>query len=358
MNGLVIGGGPVGTLLGWALATGGETVALIRRGAPAGGERATLTVIRPDDGSASVDVAAAPSVARAGGGEAPDWVLLAVKAFDVEDVLSSLPPWPTTTLVSVQNGIGTEEAVLGHRPDGPLVAASLTASVELEAEGRVRWRRPGGIGLAAVRGVAGVTPAHLATSFSAAGLTAQEYPDWRSMKWSKLVGNLVANATSALLDLAPAELYADPVVYELERDQLREAFAVMRALDLRPVALPGADIPRLELALALPARISRPILGRVVGDARGGKDPSLRMGMAASAGRSEIGWLNGAVARAGATVGVATPVNAALAGLAERALDDEALRDRLRRNPAALAAAVEAQRELRGGVASGSSAPS
>ena len=123
------------------------------------------------------------------------------------------------------------------------------------------------------------------------------------MKWSKLVANLVGNATSAIVGRPPAEVYADPLGYEVERLQVREAIAVIRRSGLRVVALPGADVRLLDLATRLPAAIARPILSRVVGGARGGKAPSLLLTAQSGAERSEVEWLNGAVARAATDLG-------------------------------------------------------
>jgi 2-dehydropantoate 2-reductase len=52
-------------------------------------------------------------------------------------------------------------------------------------------------------------------------------------------------------------------------------------------------------------------MARTVAGGRGSKMPSLHVALAAGK-RSEVGWLNGAVARAGSTLGIPTPVNTAL----------------------------------------------
>jgi 2-dehydropantoate 2-reductase len=119
----------------------------------------------------------------------------------------------------------------------------------------------------------------------------------------------------------PASIYADPDLFEVERDQLREALAVMRARGLRPVSLPGTPVPLLAFAVTLPAVLGRTALGLVVGSARGGKDPSLR-GAIQGGPPTEAGWLNGAVVRAGASLAIPTPVNEALARLADEAASD------------------------------------
>jgi 2-dehydropantoate 2-reductase len=130
------------------------------------------------------------------------------------------------------------------------------------------------------------------------------------MKWSKLLANLIANASSALLDMTPAQIFADRRLFEVEIAALREALAVMGALELRVVDLPG--LPTRALAFAtgkLPTGLSRPLMARAVGRGRGGKMPSLHIDAHAGRGKSEVDWLNGAVARRGAELGVPTPVN-------------------------------------------------
>jgi len=162
------------------------------------------------------------------------------------------------------------------------------------------------------------------------------------MKWSKLLGNLLGNATSAILDLDPAGVVADPALFAVERRQLEEALAVMDRLGLRPVGLPGAAVDWLVRLLRLPDPLARPVLRAVVGKARGGKSPSLRGHVAGSApGPSEVGWLNGAVAERARALGLAAPVNARLADLVEAVVADPARRAWFRGRPDRLLAALD-----------------
>jgi 2-dehydropantoate 2-reductase len=66
-------------------------------------------------------------------------------------------------------------------------------------------------------------------------------------------------------------------------------------------------------------------MARAVGRGRGGKMPSLHIDLHSGRGRSEVGWLNGAVLRHGEALGVDTPVNrvlyATLSGLMSGDLD-------------------------------------
>ncbi len=90
---------------------------------------------------------------------------------------------------------------------------------------------------------------------------------------------------------------------------LREALAVMRALGIGVIDLPGVPVRALALGTRLPASIARPLMRKAVGGGRGGKMPSFHIDLHSGRGRSEVEWLNGAVARYGERAGVPTPVN-------------------------------------------------
>jgi 2-dehydropantoate 2-reductase len=340
MHVLVVGAGAVGSYLGWAVAAGGGRTTLVRRSfAGEATETSQLRLVHPDGTETTVEVGVARSVEEAAA-LAPDLVVLAVRQYDLGDALASLAAVPDVPLLTAQNGVGAEEAAAEARPGTALLAASVTASVDREPDGTVNLLRRGGVGLAAVRGEgAAELVDDLATTFRAAGVEVAVHGDAAAMKWSKVVANLVANATSGILDMDPASIYADADLFEIERDQLREALAVMRARGLRPVSLPGTPIPLLAFATTLPAVLARTALGLVVGSARGGKDPSLR-GAIQGGPPTEAGWLNGAVVRAGASLNVATPVNEALARLADEVASDATRRAWFRQRPDRLLEAI------------------
>lgn len=333
MHVLVVGAGAVGSYLGWAVAAGGGRTTLVRRSfAVEAGATSPLRLVHPDGTESRVEVGVVRSVEQAIA-LVPDLVVLAVRQYDLEDALASLAALPDVPVLTAQNGVGAEEAATEARPGAALLAASVTASVDRDPEGTVNLLRRGGVGLAAVRGEgAGALVDDLATTLRAAGVEVAVHADAAAMKWSKVVANLVANATSGILDMDPAAIYADPDLFELERDQLREALAVMRARGLRPVSLPATPVPLLAFAVTLPAVLGRTALGLVVGSARGGKDPSLR-GAIQGGPPTEAGWLNGAVVRAGASLAVSTPVNEALARIADEAAANPDRRAWFRQRP-------------------------
>ncbi len=250
MTDLVVGAGSIGTLLSWGLAAGGRDVAIVRRGSAGPPHQVEVTVVDAggNRASAAVTEVASPSDLAS----APDVIVFAVKTFDLAAAAASCAAWPSAPALTVSNGVGAEEIIAEARPGAGVIAGSVTVSVEGAGEGTVTRLNRGGVALAPVRGDVGALTDDLVAAFDAAGFRSQRLGDAAGMKWSKLVANLVGNASSAILDMSPAEIYADPGAFRIERRQLIEALEVMGGLNLRTVALPGADVRLLALGVRLP----------------------------------------------------------------------------------------------------------
>jgi 2-dehydropantoate 2-reductase len=310
VNILIFGAGAIGGLVGGRLALAGHRVCLVARPAvieavAQHGLRLALPASRGEQTVRDIGLAESASAAWAF-----DLVILTVKSYDTASAIAALQAIPRTPILSLQNGVGNEEALAAaFGPEG-VIAGTITIPVSTPTPGRiVQERARGGIGLAGLTPQADLDP--WAEVLGQAGFRVVTYRDYRAMKWSKLLLNLIANASVAILGCAPGAIFTDPRLFRLERAMLRETLAVMDAIGLRVVAQPGYATDWLAWAIrALPAWLLRPLLQPLVAGGRGAKPPSLALGMAR--GRSEVGWLNGAVVRYGQQAGVPTPVNAAL----------------------------------------------
>jgi 2-dehydropantoate 2-reductase len=140
-------------------------------------------------------------------------------------------------------------------------------------------------------------------------LNPRGYSNAAAMKWSKLLTNLIANPTSAILDMTAAEVFGNSKLYQVEIEMLRECLSVMKAQGIPVVDLPGTPVRALAFATELPSWLSRPFVARAVGMGRGGKMPSFHIDLHSGRGKSEVDYLHGAVVRAGKKCGVPTPVN-------------------------------------------------
>lgn len=336
---LVVGAGAIGILVGARLTLGGHQVTFVVR--PSLEERLRRDGVRLTDGESEHilrNVGLAASVAAAAT-TTYDWIAVTVKAYDVPGAAREIgeswrKPPPVATF---QNGIGSEETAAATLASERIVPVSVTIPVSVPGPGQVEARKRGGLGVAPFA-LAHVTDARrVYEALHSAGFTTAWYDDYQAMKWSKLLTNMMGNATSAILDMAPEAVYANPRLFRVELAALREAVAVMNAWGFKAVNLPGLPVSILAWAAStLPAAVLRPILQRLIAGGRGGKMPSLNIDMTGGKGRSEIVYLNGAVHAWGARKGIAAPVNRILTETLEGLIQGHLAWDDYRRQPEAL----------------------
>ena len=351
MRVLIIGAGAVGTFVGARLALGGHDVTLVGRTGLAEAVRVGgLTLIEPSGSRHTTAVHAVADIAAAFTGSPSasssaspyDLALVTVKAYDTAGVIAELRAIDArqlSPLLTLQNGVGNEEALVGAFGAAQIVSGAIDTPVSVPAPGQVQVHRE--------RFKAGVAPVGQGAPVAAAagllqdaGFTTSLFADYRRLKWSKLLMNLLANAQCAILDWTPARVMADPTAARLEALAWQEAFAVMAAQGIRPVAMAGYPLPLLApFVRRLPATwLARGLKGFVAGG-RGSKMPSLHVALAAGR-HSEVGWLNGAVAGYGRGAGVPTPVNDTLTDVLTTLSNGGAGREEWRGRPETIAISV------------------
>jgi 2-dehydropantoate 2-reductase len=202
---VVVGGGVIGSLYAAHLARVGEVWALTRRPEHAAAlEASGLRVSGKSEFTATLRATADES-------ELPDagLVILATKATDVDDAAARLAGRvPSATVMTIQNGLGTEEIVRAHGERRLLSAVTFMSGVrhaddhveyELDTE---TWLGP----------FAGTTTFERAQEVEAllveSGLRARAFPDLRPAQWSKLIFNATVNTVAALTDLPHVSAFA------------------------------------------------------------------------------------------------------------------------------------------------------
>jgi 2-dehydropantoate 2-reductase len=317
LNILVMGAGAIGCFVGGSLATSGHRVTLLGR--PPLMQKIAghgLTLLWPDrpPQTASPETATAVDELSA----AYDFILLTVKIPDIPPAIEQLAaqslPAAETHIVSFQNGIGSEEQIAAVFGPEKTIAGTVTIPIRVPEAGVIEVSKvKGGLGLAPLYPPQPLNL--LADALNQAGLTTATYADYRAMKWSKLLLNIVNNASCAILNQPPADIIVRPELFNLEIEALREAVVVMRAKGIKAVKLPGYPVDwlaRLVSARWLSLALTRAILRPFMLSGRGTKMPSLQIDLAARRPTSEIEALNGAIVQAGQKLGVATPVNQTL----------------------------------------------
>lgn len=312
---LVFGAGAVGGYLGGKLARAGHFVTLITRPPTVEAIARDGLAITEGEETFVVPVRAVADLAGAfAGAPSYDLIILGMKSYDVGGAVGQLAahcPTPARVL-GTQNGIGIEEIVAQCFGNEPTLAGAVTIPISRLGPARLMVERAGrGLGIAPV--APGQAVDEWVGLFREAGIHAGARADYRAMKWSKAFLNIMGNATSAILNRPPAELYRLRSIFDLEMCMLRETLAVMRRLGLKVINLPGATARPLARTLSYtPRPLLRLIFTQVIIHGRGDKMPSFHIDLASGKGHSEVAFHNGAIAGAAQRVGLAAPVNAAL----------------------------------------------
>lgn len=299
MKYVVYGAGAIGGGVGALLHRTGADTTLVARGEHLaalrdGGLRLTVG----HDAEVALDVPVAASAAEVAWTD-DTVVLLAVKSQQTAAALADLTAYlpPTATVVSLQNGVSNEQAVLRHVEHVQGVVVMMPASHL--SPGRVTIHSAGRPGLLDIgRFPSGVddTSRAVAADLVAAGFESVPRPDVMAWKHRKLLMNL-GNAVNASCP-------ADDDAVELVRRCREEGEAVLAAAGI-PVTSEADDQERR-------GELLRPLVDR---DGVGSSSwQSVRRGT----GDVEADHLNGEVVLLGRLHGVPTPANE----LARRTVND------------------------------------
>ena len=317
---LVFGAGAIGTYFGGSLALAGQQVVFVEQ--PRIVEELRQRGLRLDltldkrrqlkdasrvDPASFVIVASLEEALRYG----PfDVALFALKSFDTEPALEGIKPYADRMppILCLSNGVSNEPAIAEVLGKDKVIYGTVTSAIGRRGAGDIVLERLRGVGIAKGHPLS----EKLNTTFNTAYVNSQLFDDPNSMKWSKMLTNLIANPTSAILDMTAGQVFANRRLYKLEIEMLRECLAVMEAQGFKVVDLPGTPVRALAFATKLPLWLSKPLLSRAAGAGRGAKMPSFHIDLYSGRGKSEVEYLHGAVVRAGEKCNVPTPVNKVL----------------------------------------------
>ncbi len=282
----IIGAGALGAAYGSLLyamdpqcvcfiASGTRYEALKRAGVVVNGRQYPIAVVNPDE--------AAPA----------DLLIVAVKHYHLDQAIAEMRKaiGPETTVLSVMNGIDSEERI-GAVYGMDKVVYGLTLGIDAVREGnRVHYSNQGRIlfGEAKNPDMTGrVRRIH--ELFDRAGIAHAIPADMIRSLWFKYMVNVGANQASAVLRADYGTLKTSPVARELMDSAMREVIAIARAMN---VELSEQDIEEWY-------RVLEPL------------NPAGKTSMFqdVEAGRkTEVEMLAGTVIELGKRHGVATPVN-------------------------------------------------
>ncbi len=309
MRFLCLGAGAIGTYIGGSLALAGDNVTFVDSPpVTAAIRQAGLHLRLAENEKAIPHPNICGSIHEALDQGSFDFALVAIKAFDTVGLIQGLKPFSASLppFVCFQNGVENEALFAEAFGAGNVIAGSVTSAVGRSASGSITLERLRGIGISGAH----ASIPQLIEGMNIAGLNVRRYGNPLSMKWSKMFTNLLANASSAILDMSPPEIFTHRGLYRFEVKMAREALAVMDAAKIPVTNLPGTPVWWLAWFIrSLPPALSQRLLVNSLGKGRGMKMPSFHIDLYSRRGQSEVDYLNGAVVRAGEKNHVPTPAN-------------------------------------------------
>jgi 2-dehydropantoate 2-reductase len=276
-NILVFGAGAIGTYIGGSLALYGHQVVFLEQ--PGAAEKLQAGGLRLDlqnakDAPFTISPAlfsVAESLAEALRQDPFDIAIFALKSFDTAAALEGMKPFSAQIppILCLSNGVDNEPSLAAVLGTDKVIAGTVTSSVARRAVGDITLEKLRGVGVADGHPLS----LFLWEAMNSASLHAHIYARPADMKWSKMLTNLMVNASVAILDMPPRSVLVHPGLFRLEIASLREALAVMKAQGIRVVDLPGTPVRLLALAAHLPALLSQPLMARAVGGGRCDRPP-------------------------------------------------------------------------------------
>ncbi len=296
----VVGAGAVGSFYGAMLARAGHAVTLIGRAPHVEAIEAEGLQLQMGGSTHRLPLAASTALAAVRGA---DLVLFCVKSPDTEAVGQELAPLldDDALVLSLQNGVDNAQTLSRHLTQA-VVPAVVYVATAMPGPGVVQHHGRGDLVIGPLNAAAAADGAlqrrlqDVVDLFAGAQVAVRISPEVMVELWSKLMVNCAYNAISGLAQLPYGTMASLPAIREVQRAAVREVVAVANA-EGHALKLEDALLAMERIALAMPAQLS-----------------STAQDMARCK-PSEIDHLNGHVARRGAALGIATPVNQTLHAL-------------------------------------------
>ena len=285
----VVGAGAMGCLYGAALHRGGAEVVLVdvnpehiaainehglELDTRASTERLPLPARRPDELTEPVEL-----------------LVLFTKTFHTNTALAGVGAaiGPDTHVLTLQNGLGNDEAVARHVARDKVIAGVSTLPSDLVGPGKVRSHGEGGSQIYPAFGGDPAFAQQVADLLTAGGLPTTLAPDIQAAIWSKVIFNATMNTLCALTRRTPGFLGAHEESRALIHAAVEEGVAAAHAAK---VSVDGSKIHAL---------IQVSVTDHADHEASMLQDVKARR-------RTEVDAIAGAIVRAAQEAGVATPV--------------------------------------------------
>lgn len=289
----MLGTGGVGGYFGGRLAKAGHDVSFVARGAHLDALKQNGLVVTSADGDFTVSPAQATDDTRDIG--EVDYVLLAVKTWQLEQVIPTLKPLigSGTAVVTTQNGVDAPQQVADAVGRDIVLPGAVEVIAYIDGPGRIRQLGGGKLTFAEWDSRPTDRVERLRAALAEAGLTAVVSTDVWAALWTKFLTLASIGAMGTVTDAPFGVMRSRPAIRQLVQDSMTEVLHVARA---KGITLPD-DVIQARMAFfdEMPDAATTS-LQRDIG---AGKP-------------SELEAWTGAAVRIGQETGTPTPVNSLL----------------------------------------------
>ena len=287
-NILMVGAGSVGGFFGAHLAKNNPHVSFLLRPKTLAAVKQNGLTIRSASGTFTVHPQAASDVRDL---PKPDLIILGVKAFDLDEVMTQIEPVLTdrTVILTLQNGIDTEDRIIARTTRDCVVGGVAFIYSKIVSPGVIDHYKKGAVAIGELMGHESDRLLKIKELFTAAGIPCHLSKDIRRSKWEKMCWNCVFNPITVLIDDKVAKALDHPEMMRVIHQIVDEVAAVSAAVK---VPLPADMAERVVKA----TQEIRDIHTSMYDDWKAGR-------------QTEIAYLNGYIVQKGRELGIPTPVN-------------------------------------------------
>ena len=291
---MIVGAGSVGGFFGAHLAKSNPNISFLLRPQTLAAVRQNGLTVRSAGGTFTVRPTASSDAREL---PQPDLIILAVKAYDLDEVMQQIEPALTeqTVILTLQNGIGTEDRLLARLKRDCVVGGVAFIYSKIAAPGVIDHYKKGAVAIGELMGHESARLLQIRDVFTAAGIPCQLSKDIRRSKWEKMCWNCVFNPVTVLIDDKVAKALDHPEMLDTIRQIVGEVCAVSASVK---VPLPNDMAERIVKW----TQEIRDIHTSMYDDWKAGR-------------RTEIEYLNGYIVDRGRELGIPTPVNQALTAM-------------------------------------------
>ncbi len=285
---LMVGAGAVGGFFGAQFAKANLSVSFLLRPKTLAAVKQNGLTIRSAQGSFTVHPPAASDPRELA---KPDLIILSVKAYDLDEVLTQIEPVLTdrTVILTLQNGVDTEDRIVARFHRDCVVGGIAYIYSKIAAPGVIDHYKKGAVAIGELMGHHSTRLLAIADLFKQAGIPCQLTDDIRRSKWEKMCWNCVFNPLTVMIDDKVAKALDHPEMLRVIHQIVEEVMAVAATVKV-PLAADMADkVVRWTSEI-------RDIHTSMYDDWKAGRP-------------TEIDFLNGYVAKIGRKFGIPTPLN-------------------------------------------------